>query len=75
VDPTDGFANEIEDRALPFVDEHMIKMAASRELVWSALQRYVVTSLRIAEGNPLRGSSRPNRPPAAKSPRAGRPNA
>jgi hypothetical protein len=38
---------------LPYVDEHAIRIAASRELVWAALQRYVATSLRIAEGNPL----------------------
>jgi hypothetical protein len=30
-----------------------IRMVASRELVWTALQRYVVTSPRIAEGSPL----------------------
>ena len=38
---------------LPYVDEHAIRIAASRELVWTALQRYVITSLRIAEGNLL----------------------
>lgn len=38
---------------LPYVDEHAIRIPASRELVWTALQRYVVTSLRIAPSNPL----------------------
>lgn len=38
---------------LPYVDEHAIRIAASRELVWIALQRYVITSLHIAEGNLL----------------------
>jgi len=38
---------------LPYVDEHAIRIAASRELVWSALQRYAATSLRIPEGNPI----------------------
>jgi len=38
---------------LPYVDEHTIRIAASRELVWTALQRYVATSLCTAEGNPL----------------------
>jgi hypothetical protein len=38
---------------LPYVDEHAIRIAASRDLVWSALQRYATTSLRIPEGNPL----------------------
>lgn len=38
---------------LPYVDEHAVRIAASRELVWTALQRYVATSLRIAPGSPL----------------------
>jgi hypothetical protein len=36
---------------LPYVDEHAIRIAASREVVWSALQHYAATSLRIPEGN------------------------
>ncbi len=55
MDPTtNGFANdEHEDGELPFVDEHTIRIAASRDLVWTALQRYAVSSLRITEGSPL----------------------
>ncbi len=36
--------------SLPFVDEHSVGIAASRDLVWMALQRYVSTSLRVVEG-------------------------
>lgn len=54
METTDSFANdESEDGELPFVDEHTIRIAASRDLVWTALQRYVVTSLGIQGGNPL----------------------
>ena len=35
------------------MDEHAITMAAPRARVWSALQRYSATSLRIPEGSPL----------------------
>jgi hypothetical protein len=38
---------------LPYVDEHAITIAASRSRVWSALQRYTATSLRIPEGSPI----------------------
>jgi hypothetical protein len=38
---------------LPFVDEHQIRIAASRDLVWSALRRYVDSSLSLGEGNLL----------------------
>ncbi len=38
---------------LSYVDEHAIRIAASRELVWTALQRYVVTSLCTAHAKPL----------------------
>ncbi|MGZ4594205.1 MAG: hypothetical protein ACXV3C_10070 [Actinomycetes bacterium] len=41
------------NRELPFVDEHAITIAASREVVWAALQHYALTSLRIPEGNPI----------------------
>ena len=37
---------------LPFVDEHAITIAASREWVWSTLQQYATTSLRIPGGPP-----------------------
>jgi hypothetical protein len=47
VDPTDNFANDEQGR-LPFVDEHAIRIAAPRELVWPALQRHVAASLRMA---------------------------
>ena len=38
---------------LPYVDEHQTRIAASRDLVWTALRRYVDSSLRVGEGNPL----------------------
>jgi hypothetical protein len=38
---------------LPYVHEHAITIAASRSRVWSALQRYTATSLRIPEGSPI----------------------
>jgi hypothetical protein len=38
---------------LPYVDEHAIRIPAPRDVVWAALERYVATSLRIPEGNPL----------------------
>lgn len=38
---------------LPYVDEHAIRIAAPREEVWAALQRYVAGGLGISEGNPL----------------------
>jgi hypothetical protein len=54
VDTADGLPNhESQDSELPFVDEHTIRIDASRELVWTALQRYVAASLRLAAGHPL----------------------
>jgi hypothetical protein len=54
VDTTYGLGNDgSQDGELPFVDAHTIRIDASRELVWTALQRYVVGSLHIAAGNPL----------------------
>lgn len=38
---------------LPYVDEHAIRIAASREQVWGALQRFAVTSLCLPEGHPI----------------------
>ena len=38
---------------LPFVDEHHIRIPASRDHVWSALRRYVDSSLGIGARNPL----------------------
>jgi hypothetical protein len=38
---------------LPYVDEHAITIAASRERAWTALQRYASASLRIADRQPL----------------------
>jgi len=35
------------------VDEQAIMIAASGSRVWSALQRYTATSLRIPEGSPI----------------------
>ena len=36
---------------LPFVDEHAVVVAASPEVVWSALERYAETSLRVRPGS------------------------
>jgi hypothetical protein len=38
---------------LPFVDEHATRIAAPRDVVWPALQRYVERWLRAAEDHPL----------------------
>jgi hypothetical protein len=38
---------------LPYVDEHRVRIEASREVVWTALRRYVNLSLRLGEGHPL----------------------
>ena len=38
---------------LPCVDEYAITIAAPRERVWTALQHYTATCLRIPEGSPL----------------------
>jgi hypothetical protein len=45
----------------PFVDEHRIEIAAPRGLVWTALRRYVDSSLRLA--GPMRRLLR-TEPPA-----------
>jgi hypothetical protein len=34
---------------LPYVDEHAITIDAPRDVVWTALQRHVTTSLRLVE--------------------------
>jgi hypothetical protein len=48
---TGRFASDGTDGGeLPFVDEHTISITGSREIVWSALERYVLTSLRVGEG-------------------------
>jgi len=53
VHTTDGFSGaERENGGLPFVDEHATEIAAPRGVVWSALERYVATSLRVG-GGPL----------------------
>jgi hypothetical protein len=38
---------------LPYVDEHAVRIAAPRALVWTALQRYVGESLLRADGHPF----------------------
>jgi len=38
---------------LPFVDEHSMRIPASRDRVWSALRGHVDSSLGIGAGNPL----------------------
>lgn len=43
----------MDDDELPYIDEHVVRMDASRKLVWTALQRYTTSLLRSAEGNPL----------------------
>jgi hypothetical protein len=54
VNTTDGAtSDEGEVDGLPFVDEHTMKITASRDAVWTALQRYVVESLRVGDGGPL----------------------
>jgi hypothetical protein len=64
VDPTAGdTAGESDNRELPFVDEHTIGIAASREAVWAALRRYVATSLCVGGGGPL-ATILGTRPPA-----------
>ncbi|MGH7606013.1 MAG: hypothetical protein ACREME_01625, partial [Gemmatimonadales bacterium] len=37
---------------MPYVDEHAITVAAPREVVWGALERYAETSLRFGPRNP-----------------------
>lgn len=62
MDPTAGdTGGESDHRELPFVDEHTIGIAASRDAVWAALRRYVATSLRV--GGPL-ATILGTRPPA-----------
>jgi hypothetical protein len=41
------------DGELPFIDEHAVSIPRSREVVWTALQRYVVTSLFVPDGSPM----------------------
>lgn len=36
---------------LPYIDEHAITIAASRDVVWSALEHQVATSVRFADGS------------------------
>lgn len=38
---------------LPYVDEHQTRIAAPREVVWTALRRYVDTSLGTTASSPL----------------------
>ena len=38
---------------LPYVDEHVITIAAPRDRVWTALRRYVGTSIGISGSSPL----------------------
>lgn len=38
---------------LPIVEEHQIRVAASRGLVWTALRRHVDSSLGVGESHPL----------------------
>lgn len=38
---------------LPYIDEHAIRIAAPRDVVWGALERYVARSLRRAESSLL----------------------
>jgi hypothetical protein len=38
---------------LPYIDEHVVRVDAPRELVWAALQRYTTSLLRNGERNPL----------------------
>jgi hypothetical protein len=38
---------------LPFIDEHTIPIAAPRDVVWTALQHQVATSVRVGDGSPF----------------------
>lgn len=38
---------------LPYIDEHVVRVDAPREVAWAALQRYTTSLLRGAERNPL----------------------
>ena len=38
---------------LPYLDEHTLTIDAARDRVWTALQRYVATQLRVAPGGLL----------------------
>ena len=44
---------KLPSNELPYIDEHAIRIPASRELVWTALQQYVETSMRLSPSNPL----------------------
>jgi hypothetical protein len=41
------------NRDLPYVDEHAITIAVPRDQVWTALRRYVTTSIGVSDGNLL----------------------
>ena len=43
--PTPGEAAAVHGNGLPYVDEHAIRIAASREVVWAGLMRHVTASL------------------------------
>ncbi len=51
--PAAGAAPGTDDAALPYVDEHVVEIPASRDVVWAALERHVAASLRRAEAVPL----------------------
>jgi hypothetical protein len=38
---------------LPYIDEHAVRVSATREQVWAALNRYVESSLTRAAGSPF----------------------
>lgn len=41
------------DNQPPYIDEHVVRVDAPRESVWTALHRYTTALLRSAERNPL----------------------
>ena len=43
----------LDDAEPPYVDEHRITIATSRDLVWIALRRYADSSLSSTENHPL----------------------
>jgi hypothetical protein len=44
---------EREADGLPYLDEHTLSVAASRDVVWSALHRHVAASLLLGDRSPL----------------------